>query len=382
MSRRGWSTATALTLAAALAAAGCGSSSDDASNGDTGAAPAATGAATTASPAAGSATPVAADIAAAAKKEGSIVLYTNADDEQIAPLVKAFNKTNPDIKVKSLSLGSNEVFQRYLSESATGTPSADVLLASNAVNWQDLVDKGKIDDYEDPNVAHLPEYARLAKGVTAMSEDPSITVYNKALIPEGKQPATLAELAKMAGSLKGKIGTVDIGVPLQLETNAAYVAKAGDAGWQTLGQLGKAAKVESSTGSLVTKLAQGQYAAAFFTSGAVRALITGDAAKLVDWKYMTDATVVIPRAIAVTHDAKSPDAAKVFQNWVLSAEGQQAECQAGFTPFRDDVDCPVGLSSVDKALGGPGKAIVETYDGSLAGSRDDVTSRWKAAFGR
>ena len=84
----------------------------------------------------------------------------------------------------------------------------------------------------------------------------------------------------------------------------------------------------------------------------------------------------------MTKDAKSPNAAKVFQNWVLSAQGQAAECQAGFTPFRDDVDCPVGLSSVDKALGGPGKTIVETYDGRLEASRDEVTNRWKAAFGR
>jgi iron(III) transport system substrate-binding protein len=369
--------AVALT-GAALAGAGCGSSSSD---DDTSTASGAV-TATTAAAAAGDGTSVSAEIQAAAEKEGGLVLYTNADDEQIAPLVKAFNKSHPGIKVKSLSLGSNEVFQRYLSESATNTPTADVLLASNAINWRDLIAKGKVDPYEDPNVAELPEYARLGKGVTAMSEDPSIVVYNKALIPEAKQPTTLAGLAAMAGSLKGKIGTVDIGVPLQLETNAAYVGKAGDAGWATLGQLGKAAKIESSTGSVVTKLAQGQYVAAFFVSGAVRALITGDAAKLVDWKYLDDATVVIPRAIAVTKDAKSPNAAKVFQNWVLSAQGQQAECASGFTPFRDDVDCPVGLSSVDKALGGAGKTIVETYDGSLDASRADVTSRWKAAFGR
>jgi iron(III) transport system substrate-binding protein len=379
MGSRRWTTATAVVLTgAALAAAGCGSSSsnDDAVGGGG----STTRAGTTQTPSASTA--LSAGVQAAAKKEGGLVLYTNADDEQVAPLVKAFNKGHPDIKVKSLSLGSNEVFQRYLSESATNSPTADVLLASNALSWRELIAKGRVDPFEDPNVAKLPKYARLGKGVTAMSEDPSITVYNKALLPEAKQPTTLAGLAAMAGSLKNKIGTVDIGVPLQLETNAAYLAKTGDAGDRALEQLGKAAKVESSTGALVTKLAQGQYVAAFFTSGSVRALITGDAAKLVDWRYMDDATVVIPRAIAVTKDAKSPNAAKVFQNWVLSAEGQAAECQAGFTPFRDDVDCPVGLSSVDRALGGPGKTIVETYDGSLEASRADVTSRWKAAFGR
>jgi iron(III) transport system substrate-binding protein len=391
---RGWSTcAVVVTAITAAGVAGCGGSSEEgtttaasvaaASTAST--APAASPAKTTSTPAAqpaGGVTPVSAQILADAEKEGSLVLYTNADDEQVAPLVKAFNVAYPDLKVKSLSLGSNEVFQRYLSESATGSPSADVLLASNAVSWQELMTKGDVDTYQDPNLPNLPGYAKLGKGVTAMSEDPSITVYNKALIPESKQPSTLAGLAAMASSLKGKIATVDVGVPLQLETTAAYVAKTGDAGWQTLEKLGAASKVESSTGALVTKLAQGQYAAAFFTSGAVRALITGDAAKLVDWKYMTDATVVVPRAIAVTKGAKSPNAAKVFQNWVLSVQGQQAECQAGFTPFRNGVDCPVGLSSVDRALGGPNKTIVETYDGDLDAQREAITSRWNAAFGR
>jgi iron(III) transport system substrate-binding protein len=381
MRRRSWTagSAIALAIAAAAGAAGCGSS-DTAATTTPPPAPAAT--TTAAAKPAGDATPVSAEILAGAKQEGSFVLYTNADDEQIAPLVKAFNKAQPDIKVKSLSLGSNEVFQRYLSETATGSASADVLLASNAVSWQELIAKGDLDPYEDPNRADLPDSAKLGQGVTAMSEDPSITVYNKALIPESKQPSTLAGLAAMAPSLKGKIATVDVGVPLQLETTAGYVGKTGDAGWQTLEKLGASSKVESSTGSLVTKLAQGQYAAAFFTSGSVRALITADAAKLVGWKYMTDATVVVPRAIAVTKSAKSPDAAKVFQNWVLSVQGQQAECQAGFTPFRDGVECPVGLSAVDQALGGPGKTIVESYGGDLDAQRATITDRWKAAFGR
>lgn len=381
-SRRGWNAVVATALASsALVGAGCGSS-DETSTASGGQAATSTTGAGTAHASAGAGTEVSVEIQAAAKKEGSLVLYTNADDSQIAPLVKAFNKAHPEIKVKSLSLGGNEVFQRYLSESATSSPTADVLMASNATDWRELIAKGKVDAYEDPNVADLPAYARLGKGVTAMSEDPAVTVFNKTLIPEDKQPSTLAELAAMAGSLKGKLSTQDIGIPLELEINAAYLGKAGDAGWKTLEQLGQAAKVESSTGAMVTKVAQGQYAAAFFTSGAVRALITGDTAKLINWKYMTDATVVIPRAIAVTKDAKSPNAAKVFQNWVLSAQGQAAECQAGFTPFRDDVDCPVGLSSVDQALGGPGKAIIETYDGSLEARREAITSRWKAAFGR
>ncbi|MGX6447611.1 ABC transporter substrate-binding protein, partial [Patulibacter sp. S7RM1-6] len=327
------------------------------------------------------ATPVSAEVLAAAKKEGSLVLYTNSEVDQITPLVKAFNRTHPGIKVRSISFGAEEAFQRYLSERSTGSASADVLMANHGVGWQSLLKKGLVEPYEDPNVANLPDYARLGKGLTAMSEDPSVVVYNKALIPEDQQPSTLAELAAMAPKLEGKLATVDIGVPLQYETLAAYVGKAGEPGWKAVEALGAASKVESNTGSVVTKLAQGQYAAAYFVSGAVRSLITGDAAKLVNWRYLTDATVVVPRGIGIPKGGRSPNAAKVFVNWILSAEGQEAECTAGFTPFRDGVDCPAALAGVDATIGA-GKAIVDRYDDDLAGRRAALTDRWKAAFRR
>jgi iron(III) transport system substrate-binding protein len=370
----------AVGLAAAVLA-GCGGADAGSSTSTGGSAAATTTGAAVVTKPAPEATPVSDEVLAAAKREGSLVLYTNSEDDQIAPLVKAFNRTHPGIRVRSLSLGAEEIFQRYLSEQATGSPSADLLMANHRIGWQSLMKKGLVEPYEDPNVAKLPDYARLGEGVTAMSEDPAVVVYNKALIPEDQQPSTLAELAAMAPKLEGKLATVDIAIPLQLETLAGYVGKAGDAGWKTIEMLGAASKVESSTGSVVTKLAQGQYAAAFFVSGSVRGLITGDAAKLVSWKYLTDATVVVPRGIGIPKGGRSPNAAKVFLNWVLSAEGQQAECTAGFTPFRDGVDCPAALAGVTASVGAD-NAIVGAYEDDLSGERAAMTSRWKAAFRR
>ncbi|SFO54069.1 MULTISPECIES: ABC transporter substrate-binding protein [Actinomadura] len=364
--------AAATAAAGVLALTGCGGS------GDGSASPTSTPLADvgTASPV----TPPAADVLAAAEKEGSVLLYTDADDQIMDPIRKAFEKKYPKIKVKVLSLNSDQIFQRYQTENATRTRTADVVMPMNLAAMQEFAKRGDFVDYEDPNLPNLPDYAKLAPGITAVSLDPVIAVYNKALLPKDKQPKTLADLAKLSATMKGKIGTVDIGNPVGLEATQAYVAKGGDASWATLEELGKNTTIESNVGPLVQKVLQGQYAASYFVSGAVRALITPDAAKVLDWTYLSDATPVLPRTIAVTKAGQSPAAGKVFVNYILSVEGQEAACRGGFSPYRDGVKCAFGVPSIKKVTGTEDLDIMNFE--KAAGGRAAIEPRWKAAYGR
>lgn len=326
--------------------------------------------------------PVDQAIADAAKEEGTVLVYTNANEEQTAPLAASFEKAYPGVKVKTLSLNGDEVVQRYLSEAASGGTTADLIVVSNTVGWLDLVERGAIEDYEDPNVKNLPDYARLAPGVVAVSEDAMMAYFNKSVLPEDEQPDTLAGLADMASGLKGKLGTTNVAVtPQAYEATAAYVAKAGEDGWKVLEQLGRASKVENSTGSLITKLAQGQYAAAYFAAGSVRPLLPDDVAPIISAKYLTDATAVVPRGAGVTKAGKHPNAAKALLNHMLSIAGQEAACQGGITPFRDGVECEFQLAET-KAAVGEENLIFGTYDEQLVTQRDQLIDRWNTAFGR
>jgi iron(III) transport system substrate-binding protein len=318
----------------------------------------------------------------AARSEGEVLLYTNAEDQQMTPVRTAFEAAYPGIKLRSLALGDEEMFQRYETEVASGTATADAVMNMDAIGWLRFVAAGNVEDYEDPNEPNLPDYAVLGPGVYAVSEDPVIAVFNKALLPEAKQPKTMRELAALAPELDGKIATTDIGNAVQFGATSAYVGTYGDAGWRTLEAIGAHASVESSNGPLVTKLAQGQYAANFFVNGAVRAFITDDVAKVVNYSYLTDGTPLLPRAVAVTEKAAHPNAAKVFVNWLLSVEGQEAACEGGFTPYRDGVDCPFGLPQVIAAVGGEENLIIATYDQKLADSQQEIVDRWNAAVGR
>ena len=319
---------------------------------------------------------------AAAEEEGEVLLYTNAEDQQIAPVKKAFEQAYPGITLRSLSLEDDEMFQRYETETATGADTADVIMNSDAVGWLDFIDGGNVADYDDPNEPNLPDYATLAPSVYAVSFDPVIAVFNKQLLPEDQQPTTLAELADMAEQLDGKIGTTDIGNSVQFSATTAYTGKHGEDGWATLEKLGARTGVESSNGPLVTKLAQGQYAADFFVSGSVRAFITGDVAKVVNFRYLKDGTPMIPRAMAVTAEAPHSNAGKVFVNWLLSVEGQEAACAGGFTAYRPGASCIFGVPQIAVTVGGMDNLIFGSFDPALAEQKDEIESRWNEAFGR
>ena len=115
----------------------------------------------------------------ASRDEGKLIIYGNPSVDQWTPLLAAFNEKYPWIQVETFDLGGAEAFQRYLSEEATGSPTADVIVNTDGAGWLDLVERGNVADYVDPELANLPpEDAVLAPGVYAMSYDPLISVFN------------------------------------------------------------------------------------------------------------------------------------------------------------------------------------------------------------
>lgn len=366
-----------LALAAVLALGACGSSGGD---DEPSAAPTTTASADIGEAAA--TTEVDEAVLEAALEEGEVLAYVNAEDQQMAPIKEAFEKAYPGITLRSLTLGDEEAFQRYETELATGADTADLMMNSDLRGWVSFLDGGNIEDYEDPNTPNLPEYAVLAPGVYAASTEPVIAVFNKQLLPEDQQPTTLAGLADMAEDLDGQLGTTDISNAIQFGSTAAMTTEFGEDAWASIETLGAHSKVESSNGPLVTKLAQGEYAANFFVSGSVRAFLVDDVAKIVNYRYFEDGTPLIPRAMGVTSEAEHPNAAKVFMNWLLSVEGQEAACAVGFTAYRDGVTCDLGLAHVIAAIGGEENLVPATLDESLATEGDAIVTRWNEAFGR
>src|SRR6202021_2445026 len=65
-----------------------------------------------------------------AKSENGLVIYGNAPTPFLQPVIDAFGKQYPGIKVQDTDLSDQQVFSKYESEAAQGARTADLLIAS------------------------------------------------------------------------------------------------------------------------------------------------------------------------------------------------------------------------------------------------------------
>jgi iron(III) transport system substrate-binding protein len=331
------------------------------------------------------ATAEAVDIAAveeASRDEDRLVVYGNPSPDQWEPVIAAFEARYPWIDVETFDLGGTEAFQRYLSEEATGAETADVIVNTDGAGWLDMVERGQVVDYVDPELASLPEVAVAAPGVFTMSVDPLVAVFNTRALPLDEQPTSMAELAAMAEELDGRIGAVEVENGQVGLGTYGYVEARGDEAWAALEAIGPHAGVETGNGALLSKLQSGEYVASFLVSGSLRALIDGtETGDVLNYRYFADATVMPTRGIGVTTAAAHPNAARLLVNFLLSEEGQAVMCDGGFTPYREGVDCPQGLAAIEDEVG-EGNALIVGYPEELVTEGEDLRARWNEAFGR
>ncbi|MFJ5695523.1 ABC transporter substrate-binding protein [Arthrobacter sp. NPDC093125] len=279
------------------------------------------------------------DLVAAAEKEGGqLTVYSNTDQENWAPVFRDFKKKYPFVKeISANNLGSDEVFQRVLSENATGSSPADVLVTNAAGAWADFAARGDVlAKYTSPELAKVPEFANLLPGVTAMSADAMTIAYNTSLMTDA--PTGLSSLAQQAKEnpeqFKDKIGIRDIKSAFGF-TVFHSLTKNKPETWDSLATILPLSRPESS--SATEKVLAGEYVASALVSAAPAFPVVKDSAGLFKIALPDDGTVVLPRGLGISAKAPHPATAKLFMDFTLSAEGQQAIQEGGLSSFREGV---------------------------------------------
>ncbi|UKA53829.1 extracellular solute-binding protein [Arthrobacter sp. FW305-BF8] len=322
------------------------------------------------------------DLVAAAEKEGGeLTIYSNTDQENWAPVFRDFRKKYPFVKeISANNLGSDEVFQRVLSENATGTSPADVLVTNAAGAWADFAARGDLlAKYTSPELAKLPEFAQLLPGVTAMSADAMTITYNTSLLPTA--PTGLASLAQQAKEkpelFKDKIGLRDIEGAFGF-TVFHSLTKSHPEAWDSLATILPLSRPESS--SATEKVLAGEYVASALVSAAPAFPVVKDSGGLFKIALPDDGTVVLPRGLGVAAKAPHAATAKLFTDFTLSAEGQQAIQEGGLSSYREGVK-PVEFSyTYDDIVKEVGKedVILVPYEKVSAAETATFTERWNS----
>ncbi len=326
------------------------------------------------------------DLIDASKAEGGdLVIYSNTDQENWAPIIRDFQAKYPWVtNIAANNLDSDEVFQRQLSETATGNAPADMLVSNAVQAWATYIDDGAVMQYKSPELAKLPDFAELMPSVYAMSLDPVGMAYNTSIITTPvKSIADLAKLVKAdPDKFKGKITTRDVKGAWGFTVSHAWAEGNKDA-WDTLGDILPIARPETSSGTQREKILSGEYAAGFLISSAVAYPAEADSAGLLKFVLPTDGTVVLGRGIGITPKAPHAATAKLFLDFVLSAEGQAAVAEGGLTSYREGVQLKDGIHTyqeIEKTAGE--KAIIRVPYKTVSDSDVNAfVSKWDGMLG-
>jgi iron(III) transport system substrate-binding protein len=375
---------TIMTLAMLLAACGSGGAT-----GSSATAPAASGGAATAAPAAPAAASGDQQLVEASKNEkDGLLVYSIMSENNWKPVLEGFNAKYPWIKVTTTDLGAYEVFERYYTEAAGNARTADFIATTAPDGWISFIKKGEVAPYVSAEDANVPDMGKIDKGVYAVSTDPMVFVWNKALLPE--PPKTMADLVSLIqkdpAKFQGKLTTYDAGGEgFGYGLNWYYTKTKGDDGWKTLQELGTAKpKLQTSGGKMLDAVVAGEAVLGFFVSNITVQPRLAKAGQLLGYSFVPDAQVVAVRPMAVTKHAASPASAKLLLDYILSAEGQIAFAKGGLTAYRADVadKAPLHISQVSKAVGGDDKLIFSRPEADIAdqAKHDEFIKKWEQAL--
>src|SRR5690606_21488146 len=145
--------------------------------------------------------------------ENGILLYTTGNPRSWVPFIEAFNAKYPWIRVEPLELGGNEIWERFYAEDATGVRTADVISGGSPNKFIEAYDRGVLLDYVPQGFEELPPVPESVPGVTLVSADAQVMIYNKLALPEALWPTSFTDLAEKVAEnpdvFAGKVVTFD-----------------------------------------------------------------------------------------------------------------------------------------------------------------------------
>jgi iron(III) transport system substrate-binding protein len=322
-------------------------------------------------------------IEAAEAEGGELEIYSNTDQENWAPVFRDFKKKYPWVtNISANNLGSDEVFQRELSEQATGNAPADLLVSNATQAWADFAEReGSLLEYTSPEIDKLPDFAQVLPNVVAMSADPQTIAYNTSLLPDA--PTGLASLADQVDAnpqqFTNMLGVRDITGAFGY-TMFHYLTEAKPEAWDSLAKILPLTRPETSSGTLTEKTLSGEYVASILVTAAPAFPTVRDSNGLFEIVLPDDGTVVIPRGLGIAATAPHPATAKLFTDFVLSEEGQQAILEGGLASYREGTESVPDAYSYQDVVDevGEDQIILAPYETADESTVAEFTDKWNS----
>lgn len=255
-------------------------------------------------------------VLAAAKSEGKVVFYSAQTPPIIDRIVNGFKKAHPDIAVETLRAVSADVTTKIEQERATGIDGADVLITSDNGWLISLAKAGVLMKPTGPALAAWPAKYIVEGSMVIPGTEPFVISYNTSLVVN--PPKGYADLLKP--EYKDKIGSSDLTATTLV---AFYDWLEKTQGPDYLVKLkAQNPKLYNGANNLAQSIASGEVAiGAFGLPGSAIPLMQKGA----PLNYVTpNPDLGFEYGLAAVNWSKRKNAALVFEDYVMSADGQAA----------------------------------------------------------
>jgi iron(III) transport system substrate-binding protein len=310
----------------------------------------------------------------AAKKEGTLTWYAGAMDQAVNEKVgQAFTAKFPGIQVNVTKTTAQVAFQRVLQDIKAGQVQSDIFTSTDASHFVYLKEKGELVKYVPENAAKVVEAFQNIDPdgfyhVTKVSL--AAVIYNTDKVKAADAPKNWSDLLDPKWTNQIAVGSPSFSGVVGVWTIALTKLY----GWDFFTKLNaQKPQIGRSIDDGVTLLNSGERLVALAqVSTALRSAAKGNPIGVV---YPTDGIVVTAAPSGIIKGAKSPNAAKLFMEFLLSAEYSKLIAANYEQPIRPDVPPVVGgkpLSEV-KVIGPSVPEITKGMPGAEA--------KWKETFG-
>ena len=275
-----------------------------------------------------------ADLVAAARNEGKLVLYSANFHETEQVVAKRFAERF-GVTIEVVRAPTGQLITRIRSEAATNRMVADVVDISDRVAARTMVDL--FAPYAPPNAADYPAVARTTDRLWPRSGNAWTITYNSALVRD--PPRSWADLATPEfGKLRiGQTVIVSGGGPF---TRAMFERKVmGEDYWARQAALKPA--LFPSQAPMVDAMIRGEIAIApLVTNLAIPLAAQGAPLK---WFFAPEGVPVTVFCAGIAKGASHPNAARLLLDWALSREGQALMVELGSFSAMTRAPVPPGV---------------------------------------
>jgi len=284
-------------------------------------------------------------------EEGRVIIVYSAAPEQLEGMRPEFNKKFPWIKVDLVSMRASDILPRFLTDIQAGQSTADVFMHGIDLIWMEQAYPKYVMKYSSPEGASYADFLvqqqKKDVGIYTWAGNWGCMAYNKEKVPRDMVPNSLSDLAvkikKDPAFWKGKIVMYDVGLSIYgANWMMAINRLLGDQEfWSIMETIGSTKPALETTGTpMAEKTLAGEYLFSPMVGESTWRTALAKAPAAIEYLYAPGGIVASSQLMQLAANAKYPNAAKVWLDWCLSKEGQDAIISASggswFT-YRTDI---------------------------------------------